>query len=51
VPIAMVADHRVSQSLYLEDPDGNQVELFVDADPAIWHADPTTVAGIAPLTL
>ena len=32
-------------------PDGNEVELFVDGDPAIWHADPSTVATIAPLTI
>ena len=37
-------DHHVSQSIYLEDPDGNTIELFVDADPAIWSEDPTTVA-------
>src|SRR5437667_309607 len=29
-----LSDHRVSQSIYLDDPDGNGVELFVDADPA-----------------
>lgn len=29
-----VADHTVSQSLYMRDPDGNEVELFVD-DPAV----------------
>jgi catechol 2,3-dioxygenase len=51
VEIGMIADHNVSQSIYLDDPDGNQVELFVDADPAIWQADPSTVAAIAPLTL
>lgn len=51
VPIGMIADHRVSQSIYLSDPDGNQVELFVDDDPAIWREDPSRVAGIAPLTL
>jgi len=27
-----LSDHTVSQSLYLRDPDGNEVELFVD-DP------------------
>lgn len=29
-----LSDHNVSQSLYLRDPDGNEVELFVD-DPAV----------------
>lgn len=34
-----ISDHTVSQSLYLRDPDGNEVELFVD-NPAIdWRND------------
>ena len=37
-----LTDHRVSQSIYLNDPDGNGVELYVDADPAIWREDPAT---------
>jgi len=51
VKILGVSDHRVSQSLYLEDPDGNGVELFVDADPAIWARDPSAVATVRPLEL
>jgi catechol 2,3-dioxygenase len=32
------ADHTVSRSLYLRDPDGNEVELFVD-DPGVdWRS-------------
>jgi catechol 2,3-dioxygenase len=46
-----VMDHRVSQSIYLTDPDGNGLELYVDADPATWQKDPTSVAHAAPLTL
>lgn len=44
-------NHRVSQSIYLTDPDGNGLELFVDADPAIWREDPTSVATVQPLEL
>jgi catechol 2,3-dioxygenase len=34
-----LSDHTVSQSIYLRDPDGNEVELFVD-DPAYdWRSD------------
>jgi len=44
-------DHRVSQSIYLTDPDGNGLELFVDADPEIWREDPTSVATVEPLEL
>jgi catechol 2,3-dioxygenase len=51
VKIRGLRDHHVSQSIYLEDPDGNTIELFVDADPAIWSEDPTTVATSKPLTL
>jgi catechol 2,3-dioxygenase len=44
-------DHRVSQSIYLNDPDGNGLELYVDTDPAIWRADPGSVATAGPLRL
>ena len=37
--IDAMSDHTVSQSLYLHDPDGNEVELFVD-DPSLdWQND------------
>lgn len=52
VPIAGMSDHTVSQSLYLKDPDGNEVELYVDADPKIWRDDPAAVLSpIKPLKL
>lgn len=52
VVITGMSDHTVSQSLYLADPDGNEVELYVDADPAIWKRDPAAVlAPIKPLRL
>ena len=52
VTITGMSDHTVSQSLYLEDPDGNEVELYVDADPAIWKKNPAAVlAPIKPLRL
>lgn len=46
------ADHTVSQSLYLRDPDGNEVELFVD-DPAYdWRArNDWMQAPVKPLAL
>jgi len=46
-----VRDHVVSQSIYLDDPDGNNIELYVDADPAIWRERPETVANSKPLAL
>lgn len=51
VPILAIRDHRVSQSIYFADPDGNGLELYVDADPAIWRGDPATVATVEPLEL
>ena len=52
VPITGMSDHTVSQSLYLFDPDGNEVELYVDADPSIWKNDPAAVLSpIKPLRL
>ena len=43
VSITGMSDHTVSQSLYVTDPDGNEVELYVDADPAIWEKNPQAV--------
>ena len=51
VTVHMVLDHRVSQGIYVTDPDGNLLELYVDADPAIWRSDPGLVANSDPLTL
>lgn len=52
VPIDGMSDHTVSQSLYLRDPDGNEVELYVDADASIWHNNPSAVVSpIKPLLL
>lgn len=35
-PLSGVADHDVSEALYLEDPDGNGIELYVDRDEKEW---------------
>lgn len=48
VAIERTVDHKVSQSHYVRDPDGNSVELYVDADPAIWRSDPASVAHSDP---
>jgi catechol 2,3-dioxygenase len=46
-----IRDHVVSQSIYLNDPDGNNIELYVDADATIWRENPETVATSRPLAL
>ena len=52
VPISGMSDHTVSQSLYLHDPDGNEVELYVDANEAIWKRNPAAVLSpVKPLVL
>lgn len=52
VSIDGMSDHTVSQSLYMRDPDGNEVELYVDADESIWKNDPAAVVlPIKPLYL
>jgi catechol 2,3-dioxygenase len=51
VALAGQADHRVSQALYCHDPDGILIEVYVDADPALWRDDPGAVAHVGALTL
>ena len=43
-------DHEVTKSLYFDDPDGNNVELYVDVSE-VWKNDPQRVAQIAPLDI
>ncbi len=50
IDIVFTADHTVSQSIYVEDPDGNWIELYVDVSD-VWRTDPQTVATAAPLSL
>ena len=39
VPILGASDHGVSEAIYLDDPDGNGLELYADRDPAEWPRD------------
>ena len=43
VTIDRTIDHTVSQSIYLRDPDGNGVELYVDGSD-VWKKEPQQVA-------
>jgi len=43
-------DHEVTKSLYFDDPDGNNVELYVDVSDA-WKQDPQRIAQEMPLEL
>lgn len=52
VPIDGMSDHTVSQSLYVRDPDGNEVELFVDDTSIDWRRDTSWMeAPVKPLRL
>lgn len=37
------ADHHVTHSLYVLDPDGNELELYVDVNDG-WKTDPTLIS-------
>ncbi|WP_051719191.1 VOC family protein [Hymenobacter sp. IS2118] len=41
-PLTGSADHGVSEAVYLDDPDGNGVELYWDRAPELW---PLTSSG------
>ena len=43
MPIVGASDHTVTHCLYIEDPDGNEIELYIDVQPAIWHDEPMAV--------
>ncbi len=52
VPIAGASDHTITHSLYISDPDGNQIELYVDVPGVDWKNDPALIgAAIKPLRL
>jgi catechol 2,3-dioxygenase len=51
VAIRRIENHRVSRSIYFADPDGNELELYVDSDPRIWKEDPAAVASVEPFEL
>ncbi len=52
VRILGASDHTVTHSLYIADPDGNEIELFIDVPGVAWREDPDLVfAPIKPLEL
>ncbi|MBD0315994.1 MAG: VOC family protein [Nitrospiraceae bacterium] len=52
ISIDGMSDHTVSHSLYLRDPDGNEVEVYTDVDEARWKNDPSAVVSpVKPLKL
>lgn len=52
VPIDGASDHTATWSLYVRDPDGNEVELYCDNPAVDWRGDPDSVLSpIRPLRL
>ena len=39
IPLGGASDHGVSEALYLDDPDGNGIELYWDRPREDWHHD------------
>jgi catechol-2,3-dioxygenase len=52
VRIAGAADHTVTHSLYIFDPDGNEIELYIDVAGVDWTSHPESIlAATRPLAL
>lgn len=52
VPIVGMSDHGVTHSVYIADPDGNEIELYIDVQPEVWRERPEAfIAPIRPLRL
>jgi catechol 2,3-dioxygenase len=50
VTVVGMSDHTVSHSLYIEDPDGNEIELYVDVPGVSWDLD-NVIAPVKALVL
>jgi catechol-2,3-dioxygenase len=45
VTVLGASDHTVTHSLYIADPDGNEIELYVDVPGIDWRNDPSLFAA------
>jgi catechol 2,3-dioxygenase len=45
VRVVGAADHTVTHSLYIEDPDGNEIELYIDVQPETWRENPMSIVA------
>ena len=43
VTVVGTSDHTVTHSLYILDPDGNEIELYIDVQPEVWRDEPAAV--------
>jgi catechol 2,3-dioxygenase len=51
VQISGTADHGMTHSLYLADPDGNEIELYIDVPGADWNDPDVVMSRPRPLQL
>jgi catechol 2,3-dioxygenase len=52
VAVLGMSDHTVTHSLYIADPDGNEIELYVDMPGVDWRSDLSLVGSpVRPLRL
>ena len=52
VPLLGMSDHTVTHSLYIADPDGNEMELYVDVPGMDWAENPELIGSpVKPLYL
>lgn len=51
VRLAGASDHTITHSLYIFDPDGNEIELYVDVPGVDWNDPAMVAAPIRPLRL
>jgi catechol 2,3-dioxygenase len=52
-PVTGASDHKISEAIYLPDPDGNGIELAADRSREHWGdlSDPTALGGPEPLDM
>jgi catechol 2,3-dioxygenase len=52
-PVSGASDHKISEAIYLPDPDGNGIELAADRPREHWGdlSDPTALGGPEPLDM
>ena len=51
VTIVGLSDHTVSHSLYILDPDGNEIELYIDVAGVDWSDPAAVLSPVRPLRL
>jgi catechol 2,3-dioxygenase len=51
VPVVGASDHTVTHSLYVLDPDGNELELYIDVPDIDWSDPAAVLAPTKPLHL